>query len=171
MRKKRTGKNRQGFVAIPFNSSIALSTLANNTVLSTALFGSAFGEDIFIISIDSTWHIDALTDGQGPIDVGFAHSDLTVDEVSEALSAELTDPDDIIQKERARRPVRRSGIFHGKVGGNESLNDGKPIRTKMKFSVGDGHQINFWQQNLSGATLTTGATVRVSGTIFGRWQR
>ncbi len=169
--KKRSRKNRKGFVAIPFNASVALATLADNTVLATNMFGSNYGEDLYIISVDATWHIDALTDGQGPIPVGYSHSDLTVAEIGEALSAELTDPDNIIQKERARRPVRRAGAFQGKVGGNETLNDGNLIRTQIKFTVGNDFQLQFWAVNRSGAVLTTGATLRINGTLYGRWRR
>lgn len=167
---KKYKTNRKGFVAIPFSTQLSLSTLADDTVLSSSLFISAFGEDIFIISVDAHWAL-RITANELPVEVGFAHGDLTDIEIKENTEAELTDPDDIIAKERARRPVRRVGVFS--VGGvtDMVLNDGVKIRTPIKFSVGNDHVLNFWAKNISGATLTTGAFVELNGTLFGRWQR
>ncbi len=168
MTKKRS-KNRRNFVAIPFVADVSLGALANAGVISIATLDAQFGEDIFIISVDCLFTIRGLTGTEVPIVVGFAHSDLTVGEIVEALGAELTDPDDIIQKERARRPVRRVGSISNVDPSN--LMDGKLIRQKIKFMVGDGHNLDFFAQNRSGAVLTTGATLTCDGTIYGRWQR
>ena len=161
-------KNRKDFVAIPFTDNLILSTLANSTVFNKALL--TFGEDIFLLSVDATWVLREGTAGEGPITFGFAHGDLTVTEVKEALEAELTDPDDIIQKEKARRPVRRSGTFHG-LSTEEAAFQGDIKRSTVKFSVGDGHSLNAWAMNRSGAALTGGQIVAVDGVIYGRWQR
>ena len=166
-RKRRRDRN---FVAIPFTEELPLSTLADDTVLGTNLTGN-FGEDLFVISIDGLWTLQDLTALEEPIEVGFAHNDLSLTEVKEALNAELTDPDDIIQKEHSRRPVRRAGIFSGVSSVNRSLNNGVKIRTKMLFMIGNDHGVRFWAFNKSGAPLTTGAVLHVSGTIFGRWHR
>ena len=150
---------------------MALQTLTNDTTLSTALFASDFGEDIYIISLDANYSIHTLTAGQVPIVVGWAHGDLTNAEISEAVTAEQTDPDDIIAREKARRPVRTVGVFAEGGTADMSLNDGVQLRTKIKFSVGDGHGLNFWVFNRSDNTLTTGAVVSAFGTLYGRWQR
>ncbi len=172
MPKKKYKKfNRKNFVSIPFSSFITLGTLADSTVILADLLGNALGEDLFIISIDCVWTIRGLTGSEVPIDFGFAHDDLSITEVLEALTAELTDPDDIIQKERARRPVRRAGAFNVGSVTNIAINDGNNVRTKMRFSVGDSHNISGWARNLSGATLTTGAIIQMNGVIYGRWQR
>ncbi len=107
----RKRKRDRNFVAIPYTAQLALSTLGDGTVLASGTFSANFGEDIFIVSIDGNWAIAVLTAGEVPIEVGYAHSDLSVSEIKEALEAELTDPDDIIAKEHARRPVRRAGQF------------------------------------------------------------
>ncbi len=166
---RRNAKNRRNFVAIPFTAQITLSTLASVTAILTTTIAT-LAEDLFIISVDALWSLRDLTPGEGPIEVGFAHDDLTVAEVQEALNAELVDPDDIITRERARRPVRRVGIFSG-LGESETLNDGRVLRQAIKFMIGDGHTLNCYALNRSGATLTTGAIVHINGTIFGRWQR
>ncbi len=144
--------------------------MADGVVLTGQLLNAVFAEDLYIISIDCMWTINGLTAGEGPIEVGFAHDDYTVSEVKEFLEASLVDPDNKISQEQSRRKVRRSGTFNG-LSTNESLNDGKPIRTKMKFIIGDGHAINHWAKNRSGGALTSGAVVRMSGTIYGRWLR
>ncbi len=168
-RRRRSGGRRKNFIAIPFTTGLALSTLADGVVLQAAVVSP--GEDLFIISVDASWVLRDLTAGEGPIRVGFSHGDLTVSEVKEALEAEVSDPDDIIARERARRPVRQVGMFHG-LAADDSLNNGVNIRTKVKFSVGDGHTFDLFAQNRSGvANLATGANLICDGVIYGRWQR
>jgi len=168
--KRYTRKRDRNFVAIPFQVSWALVTLGDGTVILQSSLSANFGEDIYIISMDVTFSILGLTVGEGPISIGMSHGDLSLTEVSEYLDSEMTDPDDIIAKERGRRPVRRMGAFSG-VSANESLFNGVPKRYKILFSIGNDHALNLWARNLSGAALTTGATVKCQGTIFGRWQR
>ncbi len=166
---RRRSNRRKGFVALPFEASITLDTLADNTVIKANTI--TFGEDIFVLSVDGVWSIRGQTANEGPISVGYAHSDLSVAEIKEALDASLTDPDDIIAKERTRRPVRRVGSFRSNLNNSEVLDDGKVIRTKIKFSVGDSHSLAFYAQNRSGGVLTTGAIILLEGVIYGRWQR
>jgi len=147
---------------------MALSTLADDTVLQDTVI--TFGEDFYCVSVDVQFALEGFTAGEGPIFVGWSHGDLSAIEVEEALDANVSDPDDIIANEHSRRPVRKTGVFMG-LNTNEALWDGKPIRTTLKFSVGDGHNLNIWAYNKSGATLTTGAQVRMLGTLYGRWQR
>ncbi len=163
-------RRRRGprMVWIPINGSIALGALTGGTVIATAEI--TFGEDFFLVGTKLTWTLRGLTGGEVPITVGFAHGDLTVAEVTEALDAELSDPDDIITKEQSRRPVRMVGAFNDSTTDQE-LNNGTPVRRVAKFSIGDGHSFNIWARNQSGATLTTGSTVQANGHIYGRWQR
>ena len=167
---RRTRKRDKNFVAIPFSNTLTLGALTMNTVLVGNLFGAVFGEDIYIISVDWNSAAQNHTAGEGAFELGFSHSDLSVAEVAEALDAELTDPDDIIAKEHSRRPVRRAGLYAGLLA-EESLNQGVNKRTKIKFSVGDGHNLNLFSRNRSGATFTTGTLIRTQGTLYGRWQR
>ncbi len=175
MAKKRKAKynRRRNFVAIPFTAEFVLGTLADDTVLFGNLLGSAFGEDIFVISIDGLWGQQNPTLTEGPIEFGFAHGDLSAAEIREALVAELTNPDDIVAREHARRPVRRVGQFNdsSSAGSVIQFNNGNIKRTPLRFSVGNGFQITTWVFNKSGAALTTGQTIHIAGTLFGRWQR
>lgn len=171
MKKKRNSKNRRNFVAIPYNGTLTLGTLADNVVAIAALLSSVLGEDLYIISVDIYVSFRDTTGGEILLIVGLAHGDLTVTEILENLDAELTDPDDIIAKERARRPVRRFGVFNQVGAPEQGLNDGKKIRVPIRFSVGDGFNLNVFVVNRTGAALTTGGFLEFSGTIFGRWQR
>ncbi len=166
-KKKYSKKNRRGFVAIPFSASFALTTLADDLVLATALTGVLFKE-MFVISVDSLWSLKGHTPGEVPINFGFCHDNLTTIEIAENLSAELTDPSDIITREQARRPVRKVGQFSGQTAA-QTFNDGRLERTKIKFKVNDGHALALYIQNRSGAALTTGSIIECNGTIFGRW--
>ncbi len=162
-------RNRKNFVALNFNiGGIALGTLGDDVVISGNII--TMGEDFFALSVDALITIKNMTVGEGPIHVGFAHSDLSNTEIGEALSANLSDPDDIIAKERNRRPVRRAGIFPV-MQATERLDDGRMLRTRLKFSIGDAHALALWARNESGAALTTGSSMDCTGVIFGRWQR
>ncbi len=170
MAKKRQRRSGNNFVAIPVSQQITLGTLADATVLSAALI-AALDEDLFIISADLMWQLTGVTLGEGPIGVGVAHGDLTDVEIAENLNVGLTGPDDIIGREKSRRPVRKAGMFSAALNAGVNLNDGKAVRTKVKFSVGNGKTVKCYAVNRSGATLTTGAKIRVDGTVYGRWQR
>lgn len=169
-RRRGTRRRKRNFVAIPFSATITLGTLGSTIVVAEDALGAALGEDIYMISVKANYTLLGHTATEGPIHVGFAHDDLSVTEIGEALDAELTDPDDIIQRERARRPVRRVGSFPC-LSTNEALNDGVEVKTPLKFSVGDGHNLSCWARSYHASNLTTGSKVKIDGTIFGRWQR
>ena len=169
MGKKRRGRSR-GFVAIPFSGTISLSNLANNSVASADLLSSVLDEDFFCISADINWGRRSATVGEGPVLVGVAHNVYSGTEVAEKLAAEQSGPDDLITIERARRKVRLAGSFAGQVA-DEALNDGKPIRTTVKWSVGDGQNLSCFCVNRSGSALTSGSIIAFDGTAYGRWQR
>ncbi len=170
-RKKNRGVNRRNFIAIPYNATLPLLTLGDGVVIKVDLLSSVLGEDLFVISID---HLTTIRNGtltEYPLIFGFCHSDLTVAEIAEALDAEVTDPDDLIARERAKRPVRKAGTFAFGTAGDQGVGDGLVLRQKMKISVGDGHNVSLWLRNMSGAALTTGTELGQMGTIYGRWQR
>ncbi len=152
---------------------MSLATLADEIVLAGAI-GLNFGEDIYCLSVDCAWSWDTLTPADtGPLVVGWAHGDLTVGEILEAITAELTDPDDIIARERSRRPVRTVGQLRSDGVATQVIlpRSGEMSRTKLKFSIGDGHILNFWVMAHDPAGLTGGSLLRVHGVLYGRWQR
>ncbi len=167
---KRRGKSRskKNFVAIPINGEVALGTLADNTVIDAAIV--TLGEDFYAISADLYLSKVNHTPGEGPLLVGLNHGDLSVTEIKEKLVANVQDPDDIIANEQSRRPVRAAGQFPG-IAADEVLRNGEPVRTRLKFSIGDAHTLNIFAFNRSAGPLTTGTIIKVTGTLFGRWQR
>ncbi len=157
-------------VAIPFLASLTLGTLTNGSVVAVDTLGANLDEDLFAVSIDCQVGLHDLTPGEGPLEVGFAHSDLSVTEIAEALDASVLSPaGDTIARERARRPVRKMGNFSS-VAESAVIGEGQPHRTTLKFLIGDGFSLDFWAINRSGGTLTTGAIMKISGTIFGNWR-
>ncbi len=166
-RRRRRSKGR--FVAIPFSATLPVLAVNAGVVVKANLFGSNFAEDFYAISVDASWGMEAHTAGEGPYTLGYAHGDLSEAEIVESITAELTDPGDIIQKERARRPVRSVGRFTG-VAIDEVLNDGVLIRTPLKFAVNDGNQVVFWMFNRDSVQQTTGTLIKVDGVLYGRWQ-
>ena len=169
-KKRRNSRRGRNFVAIPFTTSVSLATLAASTPLKATLV--TFGEDIFVVSVDLHAYAKDLAAGEGdPLECGLMHGDLTSSEIEECLQAELSDPDDIIAKEHARRPVRRAGIMisgDGGAGTHRKLAGGEAKRVTCKFSVGDGHALSAWVAH-RGDGLTTGSAVSLFGTIYGRW--
>ncbi len=165
--KRRSSKRRSRLAVINVNEVITLSTLADGAVISVD--SDPFGREFYWISADLFWQLDGIISGQGPIIVGLAHNDYTDVEIAENLNITgMEDPGDKIAQERGRRLVRRSGQFAA-INVNEVLNDGMVKRTKAGWTLTDGFSAAFFAQNKSGATLTTGASVRLSGKLYGRW--
>ncbi len=168
MAHKSRRRSRKGFVALPFNTSLALSTLSNGAVLSVDIFGGNFTEDFYAISVDMVASIRAATAGEGPIGIGFAHSDYSDAQIAEALAPVLLGPGNKIEQERARRAVRRHGMLPGLLT-EETMGDGLPKRTTLKFLVSSGKALSVWGENQSGAALAGGAILELQGTAYGRW--
>ncbi len=164
-------KRSSQFVTIPFDAERTLLTLADDTVAAIALTGGTFGREFQPVSVDALMILTGLTAGEGPIEVGYAHGDLSVTEIDEQLLAENVDSGDIIANERAKRPVRKAAIFPGIVA-DEVLNDGKKIRTKLWRGrpISEGQTMNLWVKNVGGAALQTGGIVRLMGNLFGYWK-
>ncbi len=156
-------------MAIPVERDLTLSTLGDDTAIVTSLLGGNFTEDFFWISTDLAWSSKGATAGEGPIVVGLAHGDYIAAEIVENLDVSFLGPGNKIQQEQSRRLVRRVGeianansIFH-------IAPEGGLIRTKSRFVVESGKAANMWAVNKSGAQLTTGQSIHVVGTIYGRW--
>ncbi len=97
-----------------------------------------------------------------------AHNNYTVAEIGEAvLNDSSFNTNDMTAQEQSRRKVREWAMFP-QVTEDEVLNNGIKTRVKVKFSVGDGGNIVIWCMNVSGGTLTSGAKIRVFGTIYSK---
>lgn len=155
------------FQAIPIQTALALSTLADGVVLSTVL--GNFAQSAYAIRADLTWALRSHTGGEGPIMVGIASGDLSVVEIAEAEDASPTSASDYVNRERAGRPVRRVGAFNG-LSTEEVLNNGKLIRTKLRWNCANGTEPVAYVRNQSGATLTTGSAVEITGMMYINWK-
>ncbi len=160
-------KARASLVPLKFDTAIALSTLANDAVITAA--SQTLEQDFDVISTDLIISIDAQTVGEGPIEVGMASGIYSTAEIAENLVAEPLSQYGP-EMERSRRAVRHYGNFVAQDV-NEILNDGKPIRRKMFLRCAAGQPMaDMWARNNSGSALTGGAVVTFSGTHWGRWK-
>ncbi len=171
MKKGGARRKDRNFVAIPFQSQLSLGTLADLTAVRISLTSGVLLEDLFIISIDATVVLREHTAGEGPIYVGFAHTDYTVAEIKEALDVDaLLGPSKKIEGEQARRLVRRWGTFRG-ADTTEiiALANGGNKRYRVGWTQQDGALVQGYIFNTSGAALTTGSVIEMDGVIYGRW--
>ncbi len=159
------GRYNPNFRVVRFRTTIALSTLANGIMITGAMFGSADGQ-YRTVAIDGQWSLHNLTASEGPLTVGFAHNDYSVTEIKEWFdSASSISLGNKVENERRKRVCRQAGVFSGNAT-EEALNDGKFMRTKFRMKCPIGSAPNVWVHNGSGATLTTGATVTISGKAY-----
>ncbi len=164
-RRRRWNPNNQ---VVRIASAVALLTLADVTALIAPVVGASDNE-YRALSVTLTWSLRDGTATEGPISVGVAHGDYTATEVEEWIesTASIT-RGDLVTREASERLIRQVGTFSG-ASAEETLNDGKPIRTKLNWVVASGDTISLWAYNQSGAALTTGAEIAVLGKIFLRW--
>lgn len=168
MPRKRSYRKRKPFTWIPVNAQISLGALADDTVLKGTI--STLTEDFYIAGAKGIWTMREHTAAEGPITVGFGHSDYSVAEIEEKLDAggSFTGPAAKIEGEQARRLVRIAGMFTG-LSTDEVLGDGLPANTKLNFVIQDGKGLDIWAYNQSGGPLTSGTVVRFTGHVYGRW--
>ncbi len=115
-------------------------------------------------SVKAAWTSQELTDADGPLLVGYAHSDYSVTEIKECIEASAAiSVGDKIAQERANRLVRVVGTLGDAI--DDDLNDGKPISTKLNWLIPIGKSVNMFAYN-DGITMTTGALVRCNGSLW-----
>ncbi len=149
---------------VPITAGLAAAAADGVAVVGAAV--SAADEEYRVLSMKGTWTVRDLAPSAGPVVVGFAHGDYTATEVEEALEAEAAmNRGDKIANEKARRLVRRVGVFNTT---EQVLNDGKPISTRLNWHIPEGTVINLFVYNQTGATITAGS-VQFNGTIFLRY--
>ncbi len=149
--KKPTRRSRGKYLKGSMDVEVATSTLADNDVISD-IVGDTPTEKVRCSSIEATYSISG-TAGDGPLIIGVAHSDYTDAEIEETLeNAGSWSLGDKVSQERAKRLVREIGTFDG-LATEEVLNDGKPIKTRLNWSLISGQALRFWVWNKSGSAL------------------
>lgn len=163
MAKRRGRRRRFNLRRVRCTPEKALSTLASDTVIETNVVNPG-ADGLRVISAKGVWSINGLTAGEGPVTVGFAHSDYSVTEVKECLEAIASiDQGDKVAREQANRLVRIVGMF---TDSNQSLNDGKPISTKLNWFFTPDDNLEMFAYNEDTGPLSTGATVRFTGDLW-----
>ncbi len=142
------------------NENLSLGTLAPVTLVSV-IFDETVTEKALVSSTDVTYSMENKTvgGGDGPIMIGLAHSDYTDAEIEEVIenAGSWNEGDKIQQREIGRRLVRTIGVFE-ETGPNLSsqvLNDGKPIHTKLNWTLVTGQSLRLWAYNLGNSALDT----------------
>ena len=141
--------------------TITLGTLAPLASTTTPFDETAL-EEMWCSSIVGIWMQTNFTPalGDGPILVGVMHSDYSGSELEEYLETVGTwSVGDQIAQEIQKRKIRIVGIFDVPEGATQSvtLNDGKPIRTKIGWMISTGQTLDLWAYNLGVSALSTTA--------------
>ncbi len=108
-----------------------------------------------------------IDDGQT---IGLNHGDYTNAEIEECLEAQgAIDIANLVEQEQANRLVRDIGVMaHGgtSTDGGTSLNEGRPVKTKLNWRIGIGDTLTVWIRNGSDTVWTTGSNLLVTGHIW-----
>ncbi len=145
----------------------ALGTLAAKTLL-TFPVSSTVSERTLISSVVAQWSLigKTIADNQGPIMVGLAHSDYTAAEIEAWVEQQGSWAEaDLVAREISSRKIRRVGVFSEAASlGASTLNEGRPVKTKLNWILNAGQTLDVWAYNNGSAALaTTDPNVVVSG--------
>ncbi len=163
MARKGHGKRRYNLRKVRFTPTVALGTLNAGIALSNSLTAVAINA-YRAVSLSCSWSIFGIAGTDGPVTVGYAHSDYSVTEIKECLESNASiDRGDKIAMEQSNRLIRIVGTFL--PGGQASLNDGRPVKTRLNWYIGTGDTVNVFVMN-EGITMTTGALVNLNGQMY-----
>ncbi len=160
---KHTPRKRRKFrryVKGSVDESLQLGTLGARTLI-TDTWDETVIERTLITSIDVTWSLGQFTPavGDGPIIVGVAHSDYTDAEIEEVIeNSGSWNEGAKIEQERSKRQIRIVGSFF--TGPDSALaivtlNDGKPIHTKLNWILVTGQTLKMFAYNAGSSPLAT----------------
>jgi len=161
MAKNRRGSRYRGYRALPVTVDLSGLTTAADVVIKQNI-PNVVTEERRFLSYEGTWALEDLTDLDGPIEVGVAHSDYSATEIEEALEAGgAWDEGDKVAQEQARRLVRSIGILTEE---ETALNEGEPVKTRLNWRIATGDTVAIWLRN-RGDALTTGMVLTTQGKI------
>ncbi len=167
---KRRRRSFKNYFKARIDIVIDVGTLAAQTGI-RGLTADAVDEKSICSSVKATYTISDQTPAAdvGPIDVYVIHPDYTLVEVEEFIENTASwSRNDMVAQEIANRRIRLVGTFPTAKSGAavEALviNDGKPITTKLNWTLRSGQGLGFVvYNNGTAAFATTDPDVRVSG--------
>ncbi len=154
----------------PFNLQLSLSTLAADTTIILSMI--TFSDAAYMMSARGNWSAHDIALSTGQVRVGFAHGDFTVVEIDAylALGAPVSKSDKTNREISTRgRYIRKVGLFPFQDIA-EVLNDGRPIKTKLRWDQQQNTSLSMWAQNSSDTPLTGDAHISFNGSVYGRWR-
>ncbi len=158
--RRRRRRNMGRYLPGNVDRDVSLGTLASRTAILSSM--PTVTERTRVSSIDATWSLSGITvgDNVGPVQVGYAHSDYSLAEIEAnlELGAGSWSQGNKIDQEIANRLIRIVGTLDMpsvSTGDSTSLNDGKPIKTKLNWTVITGQSINVFCYNLGTAAFST----------------
>jgi len=148
---------------VRFSVPQAMATTGNKVAVVGNLTGAADGA-YRVKSVKAAFSSLNLAATDGPLIVGYAHSDYTVTEIKECIEASSAiSVGDKIAQEKANRLVRIVGVLEEAA--NDDLNDGRPISTKLNWLIPIGKIVNMFIYN-DGIAMTTGCVVSCNGEMW-----
>ncbi len=142
-----------------------LSTLASVTAIRSTLIAAPVGSSYRVVSVKATWSVVPFTAGDGPLILGISHGDYTITQIKEFIEATGSiDLGDKQQQEKANRLIRIVGTVSSVS--DSTLNDGRPIKTKLNWKMTQGKALSFFVYNDGAGALTTGSFNKVNGTAW-----
>jgi len=139
---------------------MSLGTLGAGVAISQ-IFGQTVNEKTLVSSVVINWSMDQFTVGNddGPILVGVAHSDYTDAEIEQYIEnlGSWNEGDLTATREVGKRLVRRVGVLRGAsvVAEHDTLNDGKPVKTKLNWLLLQAQSLRLWAYNAGSSAIAT----------------
>jgi len=159
-------RRRFNLKGVRTRATLSLGTLGSFALVVGSLLGVSDNE-YRLVSVKLNWNLETLTAGDGPILVGLAHGDYTAAEIEACIEASGSiNKADKVAEEVANRLVRIVGVLHAP---DSSLNDGRPMKTKLNWAIPEGVALDFWAYNENTSALNTGASVNVAGMTWIRY--
>ncbi len=149
---------------LQMNVSQTVGALAAGDVVKTDQ-ANTIDDRVYALWAKGVWSLQGNTAGEGPMMVGFSHSDYTAAEVEEALEAGGSwDSGNKVANEQSNRKVRRVGEFDG-LATEEKLIEGRSLFRKLGFYIEDGKTLACWTRNQDADARTAGGSINFNGII------
>ncbi len=162
-------RRRRKYIAGLIDHDMELSTLAANTLIAEPL-ADTVDTPTWISSIDAVYTLNDFTAAgdDGPIAVGWAHTDYTDAEIEEWFeNSGNWSENSLVEQEVGQRKCRLVGIFPRTATQSQdwvALEQGRPVKTKIGWKLTKGFGMRLWAYNMGDSALaTTSPQVKVNG--------